>query len=52
MIDFLVIGKGQSGGMNREEIAAFIKEELLAKNLIKEPRCDGRIHEPLHFGFG
>lgn len=37
MIDFPVLGKVKVAGMNREEIAAFIKEELLAKNLIKDP---------------
>lgn len=37
MIDFPVLGKIKVAGMNREEIAAFIKGELLAKNLIKDP---------------
>lgn len=37
MIDFPVLGKIKVAGMNREEIAAFIKEELLSKNLIKDP---------------
>lgn len=37
MIDFPVLGKIEIAGKNREEIAAFIKEELLSKNLIKDP---------------
>ncbi|WP_294590770.1 polysaccharide biosynthesis/export family protein [uncultured Phocaeicola sp.] len=37
MIDFPVLGKIELAGKNREEIAAFIKEELLAKNLVKDP---------------
>lgn len=37
MIDFPVLGKIEIVGKNREEIAAFIKEELLAKNLVKDP---------------
>lgn len=37
MIDFPVLGKIVIAGKNREEIAAFIKEELLAKNLVKDP---------------
>ena len=37
MIDFPVLGKIEIAGKNREEIAAFIKEELLAKNLVKDP---------------
>lgn len=36
-IDFPVLGKIEIVGKNREEIAAFIKEELLAKNLVKDP---------------
>lgn len=36
-IDFPVLGKIEIAGKNREEIAAFIKEELLAKNLVKDP---------------
>lgn len=37
MIDFPVLGKLEIAGKNREEIAAFIKGELLAKNLVKDP---------------
>ena len=37
MIDFPVLGKIEIAGKNREEIAAFIKGELLAKNLVKDP---------------
>lgn len=37
MIDFPVLGKIEIAGKNREEVAAFIKEELLAKNLVKDP---------------
>ena len=36
-IDFAVLGEIEIAGKNREEIAAFIKEELLAKNLVKDP---------------
>lgn len=36
-IDFPVLGKIEIAGKNREEIAAFLKEELLAKNLVKDP---------------
>lgn len=36
-IDFPVLGKIEIAGKNREEIAAFVKEELLAKNLVKDP---------------
>lgn len=36
-IDFPVLGKIEIAGKNREEIAAFIKGELLAKNLVKDP---------------
>lgn len=37
MIDFPVLGKIEIAGKNREEIAAFIKGELLSKNLVKDP---------------
>lgn len=37
MIDFPVLGKIEIAGKNREEVAAFIKEELLSKNLVKDP---------------
>lgn len=37
MIDFPVLGKIEIAGKNREEIAVFIKEELLSKNLVKDP---------------
>lgn len=37
MIDFPVLGKLEIAGKNREEVAAFIKEELLSKNLVKDP---------------
>lgn len=37
MIDFPVLGKIEIAGKNREEIASFIKEELLSKNLVKDP---------------
>lgn len=36
-IDFPVLGKIQVGGMTREEIASCIKEELISKNLVKDP---------------
>ncbi len=37
MIDFPVLGKIKIADKKREEIATFIKEELLAKNLVKDP---------------
>lgn len=37
MIDFPILGKLEIAGKNREEIAAFIKGELLAKDLVKDP---------------
>lgn len=37
MIDFPVLGKLEVAGKNREEIAAFIKGELLTKDLVKDP---------------
>lgn len=37
MIDFPILGKLEIAGKNREEIAAFIKSELLAKDLVKDP---------------
>lgn len=37
MIDFPVLGKIKIIDKNREEIAAFIKSELLVKNLVKDP---------------
>ena len=36
-IDFPVLGKLKVAGMDREEIAAFIKGELLRQNLVKDP---------------
>lgn len=36
-IDFPVIGKINVGGMTREQVAAKIKAELVAKNLVKDP---------------
>lgn len=36
-IDFPVIGKIHIAGMSREEIAAFVKNELTSRNLIKDP---------------
>lgn len=36
-IDFPVLGKIQVKGMTREEIASCIKEELISKNLVKDP---------------
>lgn len=36
-IDFPVLGKIHVAGKNREEIAAFIKNELITKNLVKDP---------------
>lgn len=36
-IDFPVIGKIHVAGMKREEIARFIKEKLIAENLVKDP---------------
>ena len=36
-IDFPVLGKVHVAGMKREEIAAYIKNELMAKNLVKDP---------------
>ncbi len=36
-IDFPILGTIQVAGMNREEIASFIKNELISKNLIKDP---------------
>ncbi len=36
-IDFPVLGKIQVAGMKREEIAEHIKNELMTKNLVKDP---------------
>lgn len=36
-IDFPVLGKIKVAGMTREEIAQYIKEQLIAKNLVKDP---------------
>ncbi len=36
-IDFPVLGELHVAGMTREEIAAYIKEELVSKNLVKDP---------------
>lgn len=36
-IDFPVLGKLHVAGMKREEIAAYIKNELVTKNLVKDP---------------
>lgn len=36
-IDFPVLGKIQVSGMKREEIAEYIKSELVTKNLVKDP---------------
>lgn len=36
-IDFPVIGKIHVAGMKREEIAKFIKDKLIANNLVKDP---------------
>ena len=36
-IDFPVIGKIHVAGMKREEIAKFIKDKLIADNLVKDP---------------
>ena len=36
-IDFPVLGKIKVEGMTREEIAAYIKNELVTKNLVKDP---------------
>lgn len=36
-IDFPVLGHIHVAGMTREEIAAYIKEELVSKNLVKDP---------------
>lgn len=37
MIDFPVLGKIQVAGKNREEIATYIKNELITRNLVKDP---------------
>ena len=36
-IDFPVLGHIHVAGMTREEIASYIKEELVSKNLVKDP---------------
>ena len=36
-IDFPVLGKIKVEGMTREEVAAFIKKELVGNNLVKDP---------------
>ena len=36
-IDFPVLGKIHVAGMKREEIASYIKNELITKNLVKDP---------------
>lgn len=36
-IDFPVLGKIHVAGMKRVEIASYIKDELVSKNLVKDP---------------
>ena len=36
-IDFPVLGKVHVAGMNREELTAYLKNELMTKNLVKDP---------------
>lgn len=36
-IDFPVLGEIHIGGMNRAEVAAYIKKRLLSENLVKDP---------------
>lgn len=36
-IDFPVLGRLQVSGKTREEVAAYIKEELVSQNLVKDP---------------
>ncbi len=36
-IDFPVLGKLRVAGKTREEVAAYIKEELMSQNLVKDP---------------
>ncbi len=36
-IDFPVLGQVRVAGMSREEIAAYIKNELVSRNLVKDP---------------
>lgn len=36
-IDFPIIGKLHVGGLTREEVASFIKDQLVSKDLIKDP---------------
>lgn len=36
-IDFPVLGKVYVAGMKREELATYLKDELMAKNLVKDP---------------
>ena len=36
-IDFPILGKIQVAGMQREDIAQYIKQELVSKNLVKDP---------------
>lgn len=36
-IDFPVLGKVYVAGMKREELAAYLKNELITKNLVKDP---------------
>lgn len=36
-IDFPVLGKVYVAGMKREELATYLKDELIAKNLVKDP---------------
>ena len=36
-IDFPVIGKMKVGGMSRKEITDYIKNELISRNLVKDP---------------
>ena len=37
MIDFPVLGRIKVAGMNRTEIAAYIKDQLVSNNLVKDP---------------
>lgn len=51
-IDFPVLGKMYVARMKREEIAEYIKNELIKENLVKDPCCDRGVCQPLHIRAG
>ena len=51
-IDFPVLGHIHVAGMTRAEIASYIKEELVSKNLVKDPVVYSGVYEPDRFSVG